>query len=563
MTVLTSRMETKTPGPSTSTLAALLALLAAGNAELPGQTVLREWFGTSQGTASESDQFGTQFVGLEDVNGDGVPDVAVGAPGTHVGMMLDAGRLYVYSGLDGSTLFTMDGQAANATLGSHVARAGDVDRDGLGEVLVYTGIPNPSGPGFLAANHIVTGTSTILNTYMDHLYSACVGDVDHDGASDLLMVGFTPPNLPAGAGAVDLFSGLTGMLIYRFTGTFANQGLGPPFWVGDVDADGTPDLLLGQAWFDGVWVYSGRTGNLLVRVSTPPIATNTFGFSVAGVGDVNGDGYNDFAVGDQGPWPQMNYWRISVFGGPGGAHLFDLSNPPPQDRIGDSLGTAGDIDGDGHDDILTGGWTNGGRTIVFSGRTQQPLVFMTYGVTQSPYNSSGLGDVNDDDFPDFLAGPFSNPSPPRLSVRVYSGAPIGVTTRGVGCPDARGIVPRIGCSYRPSRGSGFAINLSRVRSQMPAFLALGLSATSMGATPLPLDLGPHGMPGCFLRVSPDCVVSMTTTGPAAKGRSSYALPIPNVPALAGANLFAQWIVFEPSGSPSLASTTRALSIVVQ
>jgi len=542
-------------------VAALLLAVAGLGQDSTAQTILRQWSGTNQ-TFPYGDAFGSAFAGVGDVNGDGVPDVAVGALGTNSGSVQSAGRLYVFSGSTGNTLFTLDGSVANEGLAGRVEAAGDMDRDGHADILVRSDVL-PGAGGF----HLVSGlTGTIIRSYADRVSAAGVGDVDSDGWPDLLFGGFTrlmgwPP---VDAGFAEVISGQTGAVIRSYAGTYPMQLFG---WMvesaGDVDADGVPDLLIGASGLypftasDGIWVYSGATGGLLFR-RPPQGATDSFPWVIAGVGDVNGDGFDDVATGDLGVRQANNYSEVVVFGGPNGAPV--LTVPGVNQIIGFDVAGPGDVDGDGFEDVLTQGLADPGPHGVvelLSGQTQSVLVSLVAG---GP--CAELGDVNGDDFPDYLVGGFWGTTGLN-AVRAYSGAPAGVTTAGQGCADSRGVVPRIGCTYVPARGSQFALNLSRVRSAVPVFLALGLSNTTWNNVALPFDLSAFGMPGCFLRVSPDVTRFTMTTGPAGKGRAALPMPIPNDPTLTGLNVYAQWLVFEPSGTAQFASTTRALTVTIQ
>ena len=138
-----------------------------------------------------------------------------------------------------------------------------------------------------------------------------------------------------------------------------------------------------------------------------------------------------------------------------------------------------------------------------------------------------------------------------------------VSTIGVGCADGRGVVPRIGCTFVPTRGQPFSVNLTRVRSGTPAYLMLGASDTTWNRFSLPLDLTSICMPGCWLRIASDVVTAASTVGPPGRGRASVPLSIPNDPVLAGQTFFAQWFVLEPATTHQLAATTRALRITIQ
>ncbi len=549
--------------------AAVVLLVAVAGLGRQGvaQAILRQWSGTNQ-PVPYVDSFGSSFAGVGDVNGDGVPDVAVGAATTNVGSLVSAGRLYVFSGADGSTLFTLDGTIAHEALANVVEAVGDMDRDGHADILVSSSHVLP----FVYGYHLVSGnTGTILGSYANYVGSAAgVGDVDNDGWPDLLFGRGTPGVMGfPGPGMAEVISGQTGAVIYSFFGTYQMQIFGGLVErAGDVDGDGVQDLLIGATGFwpwtacDGIWVYSGATGGLLFR-KPPQGPTDSFPWCIAGVGDVNGDGLDDVAVGDQGFRQWNNHSLVTTFSGPVGTQLSTLSNPPPQTRIADSVSGVGDVDGDGFDDVLTGGIQVDGGITLFSGQTQSVLLRIPATTLQNPWKCSGVGDTNGDDFPDFVGGAFADYVAQVAFVRLYSGAPPGVIALGQGCADSNGVVPRIGCTYVPARGSQFAINLSRVRSGAPALLVLGESSTMWNNVPLPIDLSVLNMPGCFLRVAADVSTITWTVGPTAKGRASVPMLIPNNPALTGAIFHAQWFVLEPPGSAQLASTTRALTVTIQ
>ncbi len=268
--------------------------------------VLWNWLGEAPG-----DRFGHAVSGVGDVDGDGYPDIAVGAPhadvaGTH------AGRAYVFSGADGSMLHTLDG-AAWDQLGASVAGAGDVDGDGLADVLI--GAPFADDPAFNAgAAFVLSGRDgAVIRVFRgaqagDRLGSivAAAGDVDGDGTPDLLLGIPADDGAAIDAGAVEVRSGSDGALLLVWRGTKSGEFLQAGAGVGDVDGDGYDDVLVGSSSADGkgseagrAWLVSGRTG-LELRVFEGRRARDWFGATVAGAGDVNGDGRLDLIVGAPG-----------------------------------------------------------------------------------------------------------------------------------------------------------------------------------------------------------------------------------------------------------------------
>ncbi|HKB16845.1 MAG TPA: hypothetical protein VKF62_12320, partial [Planctomycetota bacterium] len=170
---------------------------------------------------------------------------------------------------------------------------------------------------------------------------------------------------------------------------------------------------------------------------------------------------------------------------------------------------------------------------------------------------------NGDGFPDFAVGA-PGPSPfVTGKVRAYSGAPVGVTSFGSGCGGAGG-VPRIGATRSPRVGTTFSVNLSGTPPGNVALFLMGLSNTSWGTIPLPLDLAFLGMPGCGLLVSPDFVLGLTTAafGPG-NGRAVIPLALPPNPTLIGTQAYAQWYVADPAIGAIPGSLTRGLQLIVQ
>ncbi len=557
------RLQRALRGCCASSSAALVVVAGLLNAAA-AQAVLHQWSGISQPPFPWHDNFGWSIAGIGDANGDRVPDVAVGADSTTVGTLAQAGRLYVFSGADGSTIFTLDGTVASEFLGFRVESAGDVDGDGRADILAWSDVSPGAGDFQLVSGR----TGAIIATYPDYISAAGVGDVDDDGRDDLLfgryhLVPAVPgPGMVSGPGIAHVISGRTGSIVHAFSGTYQQQNFG---WLvdsaGDVNGDGVEDLLIGAVgeypWTGGfgVWVFSGASGFLLYH--KPAVGpTDSFPYAIAGVGDLDADGLDDIAVTDHGIRVWNNYSAIWTFGGPSGAPLMSL--PGGTQIIGHAVAGPGDVDGDGFDDILQrGAGPVTGIAELYSGRTQAVLVSL---IAAGPVEE--VGDVNGDDFPDYLVGGFASING-LAEVRLYSGAPIGVTTLGQGCANALGIVPRIGCTDVPARGSQFELHVTRARVGAQAILALGTSTTAWSTVPLPLDLASLNMPNCFLRVAVDSTALASTVGNASKGRASHALQIPNLPALAGMTFHAQWLVLEPAGAPALASTTRALSVTIQ
>ncbi len=196
-----------------------------------------------------------------------------------------------------------------------------------------------------------------------------LSDVDGDGVTDAIVGAVLDG--PDSNGAVYVFSGATGDELYEFHGQ-PNDLLGYSVAdAGDVNGDGLHDVAAGARGGDRVVVWSGGTGAPLLTLHGEQ-AGDAFGFAVAGAGDVNGDGHADVLVGAvANDAAGTNAGRAYVFSGAGGSLLYSMNG----DRAGDLFGSAadgtGDLNGDGVGDVLIGarnaGHAHDGRVYAFSG----------------------------------------------------------------------------------------------------------------------------------------------------------------------------------------------------
>ncbi len=301
-----------------------------------------------------------------DVDGDGVHDIVAGAPGAGAGPS-PAGQAYVYSGANGSTLLTVDGEAPGDGFGTAVASAGDIDGDGLADILV--------------------GAET--------------ADID--------------PMADDNAGRAYLVAGTNGGFVHTIVGPEAggNLGSGTAF-VGDLDGDGIPDPFIGarSAGEGGAaFVHRGSDGSELLAVSGGPGSGAFAWFFVATIGDVDGDATPDLYVGDfSASAPDMGSGRIHVFSGQDGSPLFDASGTGANQGLGPGRG-AGDVDADGIPDVIAGsylssdGANQAGKLTWYSGVDGTILRDVTSleAGEQLGFDVVGLGDVDRDGLLDALA----------------------------------------------------------------------------------------------------------------------------------------------------------------
>jgi hypothetical protein len=235
--------------------------------------------------------------------------VIAGAPATNTTQPL-AGRVYAFSGRDGSVLWTFDGQRNTGLLGTAVTGLHDVNGDGVpdqaagaqnevrvigrGQVRGGTGYVLDGRTGTVLFQLKPSGTASFFGVFFIH----DAGDVDGDGVGDVFAGDVGDVRL-AGAGRAYVWSGATGERLRTINGDDPGEGLGIGRGAGDLDGDGHDDLLLG-AWLNSTaapqggqcMLVSGKNGRPL-RTFTATTAGAQVGFDTVPLGDVTGDGIPD------------------------------------------------------------------------------------------------------------------------------------------------------------------------------------------------------------------------------------------------------------------------------
>lgn len=314
------------------------------------------------------DQFGWALAFVGDVDADGVEDFAAGAPFDDVAAS-NAGMVRVYSGRTLSVLHTWRGSAANDRFGYSLAGAGDLDGDGHDDVLI--GAPQSlfSNPGGYAVVRSGANGATLHTT-----------------------------------------SGTPG----QFVGHSVAGG-------GFVDADSTPDLLIGAPYDDAGWISRGRVlvvsgaSGALIRSHTGVVDYGTLGWSVEFVGDLDGDGRDDYVCGSPAAWNNWTLSHVRAFDGAFGLSLWVNGAASFSDSLGWSLASISDLNGDGVRDVLVGAMEDAG--VGCGGCDGKGYVRALDGVTGAMlYQVNGantyaglgwdvvaIGDVNGNGYEDFAA----------------------------------------------------------------------------------------------------------------------------------------------------------------
>jgi FG-GAP repeat protein/VCBS repeat protein/tetratricopeptide repeat protein len=333
--------------------------------------VIREWDGEHA-----NDQFGWIARNIGDVDHDGVPDFVTSAPTNNAGGE-GAGRVYVYSTKSGKLLWTADGHKGDQ-LGTGLEAAGDTNGDGIPDVVA-------SAPGGGYVNIYSGRDGRILRTlkaengkddFGRHVEG--VGDVNGDGFADVIVGAPNNSSVGENAGRAYIYSGKDGSILLTLNGERPGDNFGSAV-AGFSNKEqvllmvGAPNA--GPNHTGRTYVYDRLSSNPKFTIESDDTGAALGYMFLSVLGDVDGDGIPDVYASDwannaKGP----STGRVYIHSGKNGHRLFTLTGDTEGEGFGTSPSVAGDVDKDGHADLIVGAWqysgsaVGGGRAYLYSGK---------------------------------------------------------------------------------------------------------------------------------------------------------------------------------------------------
>ena len=506
---------------------ALALALTVAPTRLAGQATIDTLAYPGPGSAGG---FGTTIAGVGDIDGDGHDDFVAG---NKFGGVNGFGLVQLFSGADLTVLRTWDGDAAGDDFGWAVDSAGDIDGDGLDDVVVGAPLADVAGynSGVVRVYSCATGALLHELPGLDAgdrfgLVVAGLGDLDGDGRGD--FAGATTHGGAPGVallGYVRIVSGGDGHELVLIAGHLEGDQVGANVRpAGDFNADGTPDVAVMMApmfqqfhalVYSGAWIVDGALPAVLLDYTDPSLR-----FAMDGAGDLNLDGWGDLLLGT--PFIQLptggyhGGWR--AISGKDHALLFEWVDPVVMNFSGATVAGAGDLDQDGHPDLLVAASENvspfepSGPVRAFSGRDGSVLYTCPpNGAYNMGVGLAAVGDLNADGFRDWAVGT------PSVAGTITLYSPAGIwNDLGHGLAGSAG-VPALSGTGLLLGGDGVSVALTGALPSQPVLLVIGL-----GAVNLPF----HG--GVFVPNADLLLVDVTDAGGGQQWSSAWPLDVPTM-----------------------------------
>lgn len=325
--------------------------------------------------------FGFSLAGVGDLNQDGHAEVLVGARDFYLG---NAGQAIVYSGIDGSIMYHLRGEGNWDMFGASVSSAGDCNADGIGDFLISAPMNDFAGEDAGRVYLYSGADGTLLNTFEGAPGETLGREID--GGVDLNGDGI--PDFIAGAPSGGLNYGTPGVIyafssqnktpLYSFMTTSPDSTLGLGLgmalsFAGDLNNDGVSDIIAGVPGFKALFgeelypigsveIRSGIDGSVISVINAPvemDFAGGGFGKSVAGGGDVNGDGVPDIAIGSPSlVIDGVRSGAVFLYSGSDFLLIKKMSTEIDHEYFGVGLDLAGDYNQDGLADLIVGAFDN-------------------------------------------------------------------------------------------------------------------------------------------------------------------------------------------------------------
>lgn len=384
-----------------------------------------------------------------DVNGDSFADIIVGSL-YYSGANADEGKVFIYygtaSGVETTARWTKVGGSVEASFGQGIA-TGDVNGDSTPD-LIISSVYESNGQAYEGRVYSFHGAQRGLSTVYSQRFNisqassqfgfaiSSAGDVNNDGYDDLLVGAYNFDNGQTNEGRAFLFLGsssgvgVTPAWTYEPNQASAQLGIAVAGNC-DFNADGYSDIVVGANLFDNGQSNEGRAyifhGNSSGLPASPTLtiesnkASAQFARSISCAGDINNDGYSDLLVGAPNFQQTLaNEGKVFLYKGSStglnATAFWTYVSAQATAYLGFSVSFAGDVNNDGHDEILVGAYaydstlTNEGAVYLFngsSGAISSTANWVKYGGVASAqlgYSVSYAKKLNNDSYDDFVIG---------------------------------------------------------------------------------------------------------------------------------------------------------------